>query len=195
MNVWDEKLKEIICDKNNIWKNDTQFYTWLRGGIRKVWSSHPLKHNLLKSKVVRVVNDNPKSMKRFPMVNKLKCEVCKDLFPQSMVEVDHRYGGSNTLKCSDDVAEFIFNILYVTSEDLRVVCKDCHKILSYQQKHEIKDFNKAKIEKYIISLKGKAELDFFISRRIETPSNSKKRREEMRKILYKENKLSGGLHE
>lgn len=191
---WEKKLKKILSENHEIWKNDVQFFTWLRGGIRRIWQKHPVKIKHLSNSYKLVENTNPRSMKRFPQVKRYECSICNGVFEQKEVEVDHILGGRNSIKEIEDIELFILNILFVDEDDLRVVCKDCHKIMSYKEKQGIKSFKKAKIEKEIIAI-GKNDSEYFKRFNVERPSNAKKRREVLRQLFYKENNLSGGLYD
>lgn len=189
-----EKLNKILNENGDIWKSESQYLTWLRGGIRRIWQKHPVKLKFLSNSCTVVENRNPRSMKRFPQVKRYECSLCKGIFEQNLVEIDHIHGGRNSLKEIGDISDFVFKILFVDSSDLRVVCKECHKIQSYKEKQGIKSFKKAKIEKEIIAL-GKNDIKIFNRFNVERPSNAKKRREKLREILYKENNLTGGLYD
>ena len=189
-----EKLQCILNSNPEIWKNESQYLTWLRGGIRGIWHKHPVKLKFLSNSFTIVKNENPRSMKRFPTVKRYECSMCRGVFKQSLVEVDHIHGGKNSLRKIDDINDFIFSILFVESSDLRVVCKECHKIQSYKEKQGIKSFEKAIISFSIFAI-GKDDAKVFKKYNLEIPSNAKKRREALRVIFYKEKGLTGGLYE
>lgn len=191
---WKQKHETILSENPEIWKNDVQFFTWLRGGIRRIWQKHPVKLKHLSNSYRLVENTNPRSMKRFPKVKRYECSICNGLFEQKEVEVDHIHGGRNSIKEIGDIETFMLNILFVVEDDLRIVCKDCHKIMSYKEKQGIKCFKKAKIEKEIIAI-GKNDSEHFKRFGVERPSNAKKRREVLRQLFYKEKGLTGGLYD
>ena len=197
---FDEVVDSVIDSKAvPAWKTKSTYYSWLRGGIRRIWGKHPLKMEFLKKKKKKIVNPNPTSRVRFPTVMGCECYVCKKDFVLKEIEVDHIAGGKYTLTQSKDVEDFVLNILFVKESDLRTVCKNCHGILSYQAKQGIKSFEKAKIEKEIIALtqtKAKKFLDnWYKARGLKPETNTSKRKAQIRDVLYNENNLTGGIYD
>lgn len=192
---WEEKIKKILVDENNIWKTESQLFTWLRGGIRGIWKKHPMKLNYIKNSLFLVENDNPRSMKRFPMIKKGRCSICNEVFSQKDLEVDHIHGGNNKITSTEDVEDFILNILFVETKDLRIVCKPCHKTLSYQAKQGIKSFEKAWVEKEVIALIKEKDYSLFKEYGLDIPKNDKERRKGIRGLLYTKKGLTGGLYD
>lgn len=187
----EQKLKDIISSNSVGWEKESDFFNWLRGGIRRIWSNHPQKISFLALKRKDIENTNEKSRTRFPTVKGYSCELCKLDKKAKDVQVDHIHGGKFSLRKMEDLESFLFSILLVTHDDLRVLCKDCHSVISYQQKNGIINFKKAEIEKYLI--KNHRDESFFKSRGILIPKTLKAKKEEMRKVLYLENELSGGI--
>lgn len=197
---FDDIVDSVIASKVvPAWKTTPTFYSWLRGGVRRIWGKHPLKMEFLKKQKKRIVNPNPTSRKRFPMVMGCECYVCKKDHVIKDIEVDHIAGGRYTLTQASDVEDFVLNILFVKEDDLRTVCKPCHNILSYQAKEGIKSFEKAKVEKEIIALtntKAKAKLaKWYKERGIAPASNNTKRKDQIRVVLYKEYGLTGNKYD
>ena len=38
----------------NIWKSESAFMSWLRGGIRRMWSHHPVRIEFMKQNRIRI---------------------------------------------------------------------------------------------------------------------------------------------
>lgn len=137
--------------EGNPWKTEGKWLNWLRGVLRKGWSTYAIKTNYKNSKKYKVKNTNPKSMKRFPEINKIDCEICKKQFPfDRSVEVDH-VGEEGTLRCIGDIESYAKHLYYVNDEWLRVACKDCHGIITQAQSKGI-TFEEAAIEKEVINI-------------------------------------------
>lgn len=134
----------------HIWKTESAFMSWLRGGIRGgLWNKHPVKLEFLKKSRIKIPNTNPRSMKRFPEVWATKCAITGEIIPLNKAEVDHKTG-EHTLRNLDDIARFIKDIVLVTDSDLQIVSKDVHKIKTLAERKGI-TFEDAVIEKKVIA--------------------------------------------
>lgn len=146
----DDRLKKLLEENKDVWKTESAFLSYIRGGVRRsLWNRHPVKTKLINSKRKQIPNPNPKGKK--PTVWGGECEICKRLFISSELQVDHIRDSGSSLKCISDVQKFIEDIVVVTEDDLRWVCINCHSIISHSQKNRI-SFEQAKIEKNVISL-------------------------------------------
>jgi RNase P subunit RPR2 len=79
----------------------------------------------------------------------INCEICKEPTAKSKTEVDHKVE-AGTLKTAQDVLQFIYRLLFISWEDLRVLCKECHAIVTYAARFNI-PFQEAKIEKQVVA--------------------------------------------
>ena len=150
----DKKLGEILEKYPHIWKTKAAFMSYLRGGVRRAcWMKHPVKLEFIKNNRERIPNPNPKG--KTPEVWGGRCNVCKNLFVQSQLSVDHVREYSATLKDVSDIQNFVELISLVTEDDLQLVCKDCHDTISYSQKHGC-SLEEAKVrKKHILIAKEK----------------------------------------
>ena len=188
---YDKVISDLIVSGYvKSWKTVPSYYSWLRGGIRRMWGKHPVKMEFLKKQKHLITNPNEKTKTRFPQVMGCKCSICHNDFIMKDIEVDHKDGGTYTLRKSEDVGQFILNILFVSPDDLQTVCKGCHGILSYQAKEGIPTFEEAKMEKFIIYITktaNKVEMNkWYKSRGIIPESNLAKRKKQIREVLKKE---------
>ena len=170
------------------WKNSTAFFTYLRGCLRKAWSLNPIKLNLLKNKRYQIANPNPKGKK--PTVWGAKCEMCSGEFPLSMIQVDHK-NPAGKLNKTEDIQGFVERLLYVTEEDLRLVCVDCNSALAYADKYGV-SYEEACIEKKIIEIcKSKKDRQFITESGVVPKTNQKDRRNQIKDILNASEKEGG----
>ena len=145
MSDTDKKLKDILEKYPHIWKSKASFMSYLRGSIRRsCWMKHPVKLEFIKTNRQRIPNPNPKG--KATEVWGGECNVCKNLFVQSQLAVDHIREFSASLKEIKDVQSFVELISLVTEDDLQFVCKDCHDTISYSQKHNC-SFEEARVRK------------------------------------------------
>lgn len=188
-----EKIDEILEKYPHIWKSKSAFMSYLRGGIRRsCWMKHPVKLEFIKNNRQRIPNPNPKG--KAAEVWGGECNVCKNLFVQSQLAVDHIREFSATLKEIKDIQSFVELISLVTEDDLQFVCKDCHDTISYSQKHNC-SFEEAKAEKTAIELiKKGVDKQFLIDHNVKAEnigSTQAVRRKQIVKILLNENQTKG----
>lgn len=146
-----DKLEKVLSENADVWKSKSAFMNYLRGGLRKsLWSRHPIKIKLINSKRIRIENPNPKG--RVATVWGGKCEICEKEFAQKDLQVDHIRDDFNRLNEIEDIQSFVESLSIVTADELRLVCKPCHGIVSHSQKKGI-SFERAAVEKEIIKLK------------------------------------------
>lgn len=181
-----EKIDEILEKYPHIWKSKSAFMSYLRGGIRRsCWMKHPVKLEFIKNNRQRIPNPNTKG--KAAEVWGGECNVCKNLFVQSQLAVDHVREFSATLKEIKDIQSFVELISLVTEEDLQFVCKDCHDTISYSQKHNV-DFDTARAEKEAKQLVDKKlDKQFLIDHNIEVGSTQALRRKAI--VEYKLSQL------
>ena len=182
-----EKVKKILKENQDIWKTESAYFSYLRGCIRLAWSKSPVKHKLLKKVKKQIPNPNygkPRNTK--PTVIGAECEICNKDYPMKMIEVDHKSGGTYSLKSVDYIQGFFESICIVCEDDLRVVCKECHGILSYSAKQNI-SFERAKLEKEFIKIKkDKLLLDSLLKYNVnlsDIPKTNKAKEEMLYKLM------------
>ena len=127
------KLQQMLEKYPHIWKTKASLMSYLRGGLRRsCWMKHPVKLEFIKNNRERIPNPNPRG--KVPEVWGGRCNVCKNLFVQSKLAVDHVREFSASLKDIEDIQTFVELISLVIEDDLQFVCKDCHDNISYSQK-------------------------------------------------------------
>lgn len=170
--------------KDSPWKTESAWWGYLRGCLRKAWSRNPIKLNLIKKKRRQIPNPNPKGKKEF--VFGFDCDVCSGTFVLSEGEVDH-IEPAGSLKSIEDIRGFVERLLFVTEDDLRLVCKGCHKAITYAEKTGM-SFDEAKIEKEAIRL-GNEGLDkqWLLDHNLVPTSSKAKRREQIIQFLKEQN--------
>lgn len=116
----------------------------IRGAIRQVWSrySEARREALYNAKTTKPrKNINGKLSKR-PNVA-YTCAICQNEFKSTEVEVDHLIPVGKTPEFppdnSNDWNEWILR-LFCSVDNLRVLCKPCHRIKSNIDRARLKDF-------------------------------------------------------
>lgn len=169
--------------KGTPWSSQTAFMTYLRGCLRKAWSTNPIKLTVLKNNRKQIANPNPRGNK--PTVWGCTCSICNQDYAMKDIQVDH-ITPAGSLREISDIQGFVERLLCITEEDLRIVCKTCNSILAYADKQGI-SFERALLEKEIIKIcKDKKDKEFFIERGLDVPKNLVERKNNIRQILIKE---------
>lgn len=111
---------------------------WLRASLRSIWMVHPAKAELIKA--VRY-----KLGQRFHV----DCRICgRSMWtgkkPKDF-EINHKEPCGNVM--SEGYTE---RLLHVTKDDLEVLCKPCHGIVTYSETYGM-SFEDAAIEKRVIA--------------------------------------------
>lgn len=182
----DDKIDELVARYPEFWKTKSAYMSFIRSGIRgSLWNKNKVKLLKIKQNRVQIKNTNPRGKK--PTVWGGSCEICNNLFTEKELQVDHIRDSGSSLKCFDDLPKFIEDMILVTEDDLRILCINCHSIVSHSQKRGI-TFEQAKIEKYVISLdKNNKVLDVLTSLNINCiPSTKAKRKALLLEILLKD---------
>ena len=60
-----------------------------RNAVRSAWGDSIFKKHIYDTRSYLVTNTNPRSMKRYPKVRKVKCAICGDEFGKADTELDH----------------------------------------------------------------------------------------------------------
>ena len=75
-----DKLTLILKEYSHIWKTESAFMSWLRGGVRGgLWNKHPVKLEFIKKNRIQIPNPNPKGKK--PTVWGAVCALTGNIVP------------------------------------------------------------------------------------------------------------------
>ncbi len=171
-------------DCPDIWKDEKAYMSWLRSAARRIWSKSPVKIEYKKSRrykapVGKRTKRNPKGM-----VFVSDCELCG--VQSRKCEVDH-IEGAGSFTNWNEFTVWLKKLLFVSFEDIRELCHECHGIVSHAQKTGL-SFEEAKREKRVIEL-GKMKADklkkFLLDKGYDSSriSNQKLRRECLREYV------------
>jgi hypothetical protein len=108
-----------------IWKDKKAFFNFIRGLLRKGWSTHPTKIEYIKNNRFKIDNPNPKG--RVKKVWGGKCEMCENTFVQKELQVDH-IEEAGALNDWEDLEPFARTLLGSTSDNYQLLCLDCHSV-------------------------------------------------------------------
>lgn len=136
-----------------------------RNAVRSAWGDSIFKKHIYDSRSYLVTNTNPRSMKRYPKVRKVKCAICGEEFAKASVELDHI---DSEVKMTDltHANDFIKTIFFTSPDKLQLLCKDkkktvdkkkvlvgfgCHSIKTYAERYNV-PFEEALLSKQIIDI-------------------------------------------
>ena len=168
-----------------VWKTKAAFFQWMRGQMRRAWSRHPVKvaymsQHRTRVPLGRVTTKNPQGM-----VWGCECEHCHQQFKQTECEVDH-IDAAGSFKGWEDFEAWMTKLMHINFDSIRVVCKECHRIISYAERRGI-SFDEARQAKQVIAFtktsvsKQLGVLEFYISKG--DYSNAAKRRAAYKNLL------------
>ena len=184
------KLQQMLEKYPHIWKTKASLMSYLRGGLRRsCWLKHPVKLEFIKNNRERIPNPNPRG--KVDTVWGGRCNVCKNLFVQSKLAVDHIREFSASLKGIEDIQTFVELITLVTEDDLQFVCKDCHENISYSQKNGC-SFEEARVyKKHILYGKEKRFKEELEARGMVVPKTIKEQSATLLEAMLNEIKEEG----
>lgn len=169
--------------------DDKEVLKSVRTMIRSAWGDSVFKQEFLNRRMIYVKNDNPRSMKRFPVVKRYQCAICGNYFGGNDIELDH-LESENTLKEYGDIESFFKAIVLTSPDKLQIVCKDkrtkkgisyfgCHSIKTYSERYNC-SFKEARIQKEFIEIKKqKKVLDKLIDLNVKSIPKLKKDQESL----------------
>ncbi len=169
----------------DVWPTKSSYFVWLRGRLRSIWKDYPPR-NIWKSQKMRPLTNGERSCGRFHRNTKKVgvCELCEEPFKGADLEVDH-------IECSDGcfdqstAEKFLWHCVFLTGIKFQLVCKPCHKIKSYAERHGM-TFEEARIEKMVISIcqgSGCPERAWLVERGVKALGSKKERRAQVRNVL------------
>ena len=108
---------------------EKEVVSWWRTAVRQMFSNSIFYRKYIEDSSTLIVNENPRSMKRYPMVKRFTCVICGKQVGSGDIEIDHIRGG-HTNKSLSDAESFMKAIMFVTPDDIQVLCKDKHKTVN-----------------------------------------------------------------
>ncbi len=172
-----------------VWKSKSQYFNWLRGNLRKIWSDYPVR-KIWKKDSLRPVTSKERLSKMFhPSTKNVgQCVMCNEWMAGSKLECDHKKPSNG---CSDwsDVPSFVEYCVSQPATEFQLICKPCHKIKAYAERMNI-SFEDARIEKAIIAYMKKSNtvIDKTLAKHGLPCNNAKVRKDGVRQLM-KENKM------
>jgi len=172
-----------------VWKTEAAYWGWLRGALRRLWADYPLRKEW-KSRQLRPVTNEEKEQKLFhPSTKNVgQCYYCNQWFAGSKLECDHKISSEGCT--SKETAEaFLWYCGGGIGEEWVLSCKPCHKAKTHGERNGM-TLEEAIIDKQAIAiLNSKKDRVWLNERGVVPASNAKKRREQIKQFLSKENRM------
>lgn len=106
--------------------SEKQVLNWWRNAVRQMWANSPFLDKLRKEATYKIVNTNPRNMKRFPEVDRISCVKCKKEFSPPDMNLDH-IEGDNKAESLADAEKFMKSILFTPRSNLQWLCDDLQR--------------------------------------------------------------------
>lgn len=161
--------------------NESQYLAWIRSALRSKWLRWQPRNDCLAAS--RRTYKGPNKRQKW----EYQCSLCKEWYISKAMEVDHYPHDAGTILTVEDIGPFAGR-LFCEIDNLRAVCKPCHKIHTYAQSEGL-TFEEARAAKQVIEITKKPVkqvLAFLASHGYTTASdvsNATKRKELVTKIL------------
>lgn len=165
--------------------SESQYWSWLRGALRRLWSDYPLRKVWKQSQLRPVTKEERDAKLYHPSTKNVgQCSFCKEWMAGSKLECDHLIESEGCT--SKETAEsFLWHCGGLVAEDFRLACKPCHKVRSYSQRSGL-SFEDSVVEKEVIAIcSAKQDKEWLIARGIKPESNADKRKIQIRQELFK----------
>lgn len=153
----------LTPDGKKIWKTEAQYWGWLRGSLRRLWSDYPLRKQWKTSQLRKITQEEKDSKLYHPSTKNLGlCVYCNTWMAGSKLECDH-VQPSDGCTTKETAESFLWHCGGGTGDDWVLTCKPCHTIKSLSDKLGI-TFEEAVLEQKTIAIcKGSAkEIDSFL---------------------------------
>lgn len=164
-------LKEIEHHRpweweGSIWKTESQYWSWVRGTFRSIWSRKwVFKNKYLQDHTFQAPvldgNGNQKyyktgKKKGKPVTRKhFTCEVTGELHPATNANIDH-VSPAGSLTNGLEACIFLFRLL-TSSDNMRLISKEAHAIITHMERTGL-SWEEASIDKQVIDkLKQKVD--------------------------------------
>lgn len=106
--------------------SESRYWSFIRSNLRRAWTKYPVKFHVLNKARRPYKGDDARTKWEY------KCSICTKWWKMKQVEVDH-IKPAGALRCYADLPSFVNNLL-CEEDNLRVVCKECHKIVTEEQR-------------------------------------------------------------
>jgi 5-methylcytosine-specific restriction endonuclease McrA len=133
--------------QTSLWKTEAEWWAWLRGKSRQIWSDYPIRNNFKRTKLVPNFEGSKVTNSRVKSVG--QCQICNEWFAGSNLQVDHITQAGSIGNSWEGYFNWFYDLL-AEEDNMQLVCIPCHKIKSHADRLGV-SFETAKIKKEIIA--------------------------------------------
>lgn len=119
-----EKELKFMAEEYDL--SEKQVLNWWRTAVRQMWMNSPFMDKMRKEATYKIVNENPRTKKRFPEVARIDCVKCKKQFSPSDMNLDHIEGDIKSESLAD-AENFLRKIVFTPRSNLQWLCDDLQK--------------------------------------------------------------------
>ena len=132
--------------QTDLWKTEAEWWAWLRGKSRQIWSDFPPRNDFKRSKLVPNFSGSGVTSKRVKSVG--QCQICNGWFANSSLQVDHIAQAGSIGNSWEGYFNWFYDLLS-DKDNMQLVCIPCHKIKTYAERMNI-TLEEAKAKKEVI---------------------------------------------
>lgn len=133
--------------QTDLWKTEAEWWTWLRGKSRQIWSDYPPRNQFKKDKLIPNFDGSGVTSKRVKSVG--QCQICSEWFANSSLQVDHVQQAGSIGNSWEGYFQWFYDLL-ADKENMQLVCKPCHQIKTHADRLGV-SFEEAKRKKEVIA--------------------------------------------
>lgn len=132
--------------QTNLWKTESEWWAWLRGKSRQIWSDYPPRNDFKRSKLVPNFDGSGVTSKRVKSVG--QCQICNEWFANSSLQVDHIAQAGSIGGSWEGYFQWLYDLL-ADKDNMQLVCKPCHLVKTHADRLGV-SFEEARIKKEVI---------------------------------------------
>ncbi len=133
--------------QSDLWKTESEWWAWLRGKSRQIWSDYPPRMDFKRSRLVPNFDGSGVTSKRVKSVG--QCQICNGWFANSSLQVDHKIQAGSIGGSWEGYFNWVYDLL-ADKDNMQLVCVPCHKVKSHADRIGV-SFEAAKKKKEIIA--------------------------------------------
>ena len=133
--------------QTDLWKTESEWWAWLRGKSRQIWSDFPPRNDFKRSKLIPNFDGSGVTSKRVKSVG--QCQICNEWFANSSLQVDHRVQAGSIGNSWEGYFNWVYDLL-ADKDNMQLVCKPCHLVKTHADRLGV-SFDEAKVKKQIIA--------------------------------------------
>lgn len=132
--------------QSDLWRTESEWWAWLRGKSRQIWSDYPIRNNFKRTKLVPNFEGSKVTSSRVKSVG--QCQICSEWFAGSNLQVDHITQAGSIGNSWEGYFNWFYDLL-AEEDNMQLVCKPCHLVKTHADRLGV-SFEEARIKKEII---------------------------------------------